>query len=204
MAEIIKQSKVEFTSTYVGKNFSITNRVGRLIWSICYFVLFRFSPKPFCSWRNFLLRFFGAKIGKGVIVYPAAKIWAPWNITLADKAVVANGAILYSQDMVMIGEGAVISQGAHICAGTHDYNHPAFPLVTTPIEIGDFAWIAAEAFIHPGVRIGEGCVIGARSVVVKNMPPWMVCAGNPCQPLKSRDKGKFLGKSDVSKPIFTE
>jgi putative colanic acid biosynthesis acetyltransferase WcaF len=87
---------------------------------------------------------------------------------------------------IIIGRRAVISQGAHLVAGTHDYTKSGFPLVTRPINIGDHVWIAAEAFVHPGISIGEGCVIGARSVVTKDMPTWMVCAGHPCNPIKER------------------
>ncbi|HLW33127.1 MAG TPA: putative colanic acid biosynthesis acetyltransferase [Aequorivita sp.] len=114
------------------------------------------------------------------------KIWAPWNLELKDFCGVGNGAILYSQGKISIGIKAVVSQGAHICAGTHDYTLPGFPLITEPIVIDDYAWIAAEAFLHPGVIIGEGAVIGARSVVVKNMPAWTVCAGFPCKPIRER------------------
>ncbi len=173
--------------TYVGTNFSVKNRVGRVLWSVVSGLLFQFSPKPLFGWRSFLLRCFGAKIGKSVHVYPGAKIWAPWNLELADEAGVANGAILYTQGKIIIGKKAVISQGAHLCAGTHDYNLPDFPLYTMPIIVGDYAWVAAEVFIHPGITVGEGCVIGARSVVTKDMPDWMVCAGQPCKPIKARN-----------------
>ncbi len=172
---------------HIGKNFSFRNRIGRILWSIVNILLFRFSPKPLHKWRAFLLRCFGAQVGKGAIVYPGAKIWAPWNLELAEEAVVANGAILYSQGKISIGRKAVLSQGVHLCTGTHDYNLPDFPLITSPIYIGDHAWIAAEAFVHPGISIAEGCVIGARSVVTKDMPAWMVCAGHPCKPIKDRE-----------------
>ncbi len=177
---------MENKDSYVGTTFSLQNRIGRVLWAVVAGLFFRFSPKPFHGWRSFLLRCFGAKIGKSVHVYPGAKIWAPWNLELADGAAVANGAILYTQGKITIGKRAVISQGAHLCAGTHDYNLPGFPLYTKPIIIGDHAWVAAEAFIHPGITIGEGCVIGARSVVTKDMPGWMVCAGHPCKPIKER------------------
>ncbi len=172
--------------THIGPSFSLRNRFARVIWGVVAAVFFKLSPKPLHRWRAFILRCFGAKIGRGVHVYPDAKIWAPWNLELADECGVANGAILYSQGKITIGYRAVISQGAHLVTGTHDYNKPGFPLITKPIHIGDQAWIAAEAFVHPGVVIGEGCVIGARSVVVKDMPPWTVCAGHPCKPLKER------------------
>lgn len=135
-------------------------------------------------------------MGKGVHVYPKVKIWAPWTLELGDECGVANGAILYSQGKISIGYRAIVSQGAHICAGTHDYTKSGHPLVTMPIRIEDHAWVAAEAFVHPGVTIGEGCVVGARAVVTKNMPAWMVCAGHPCKPLKPRILEKQVNFSE--------
>ena len=172
--------------TYTGASFSLQNRAARVAWNFICLLLFRFSPRPLHAWRSFLLRCFGAKVGRSVHVYPGVKIWAPWNLQLGDEAGIASGAILYSQGRIMIGRRAVISQGAHLVAGTHDYTKAGFPLITKPIIIHDQVWVAAEAFIHPGVTIGEGAVIGARSVVTKDMPAWMVCAGNPCQPVKQR------------------
>lgn len=120
-------------------------------------------------------------------VYPGVKIWAPWNLHIGDETGVANGVTLYSQGLIAIGKRVVISQGAHLVAGTHDYTDPGFPLITFPITVKDHVWVAAEAFLHPGVTIEEGAVIGARSVVTKDMPAWMVCAGHPCVPLKERN-----------------
>lgn len=174
------------TNTHKGASFSLRNRLGRLSWDVFAFLLFRFSPKPFHAWRSFLLRCFGAKVGSGVHVYPGVNIWAPWNLELEDECGIASGATLYCQGKITVGRQAVISQGAYLVTGTHDYTKVGFPLITMPIHVGDQAWIAAEAFVHPGVTIGEGCVIGARSVVTKNMPDWMVCAGHPCIPIKIR------------------
>ena len=174
------------TNTYTGPSFSLKNRLSRVVWGIAYILFFKFSPKPLHKWRSFLLRLFGAKVGKGVHVYPGVKIWAPWNLVLDDECGIANGAILYSQGKISIGKRSVISQGAHICADTHDHTKPGFPLVTMPIIIEGQCWVAAEAFIHPGVTVGEGTVIGARAVVTKSMPSWMICAGHPCKPVKER------------------
>ncbi|MBC8053457.1 MAG: colanic acid biosynthesis acetyltransferase WcaF [Sphingobacteriaceae bacterium] len=174
------------TDTFTGPSFSLKNRLARVLWGVVSFVLFKPSPKPFHSWRSFLLRCFGAKVNRGVHVYPGVKIWAPWNLELDDECGIANGAIIYNQGKITVGKRAVISQGAHLCSGTHDYTKKGFPLMTRPIHIGDHAWVAAEAFIHPGVTIAEGCVVGARSVVTKDMPAWMVCSGHPCKPIKDR------------------
>jgi putative colanic acid biosynthesis acetyltransferase WcaF len=174
------------TDTHTGASFSLGNRLARVGWSLVQGTVFRWSPRPLHGWRSFLLRLFGAKVGRGAHVYPGAKIWAPWNVEIGDETGVADGATLYSQGKITLGRRVVISQGAHLCAGTHDYEKRGFPLVTAPITVGDEAWIAAEAFVHPGVTIGEGAVIGARSVVTKDMPAWTVCAGFPCKPLKAR------------------
>lgn len=171
---------------YIKPSFSFENRLLRFLWDLVYTVLFRYSPKPFHQWRSLILRVFGAKIGTNVRVYPKVIIWAPWNIEIGDESGIANGVILYSQGKIIIGEKVVVSQGTHLCTGSHDYTKSNFPLFTIPIIIENYAWIAAESFIHPGVTIGEGCVIGARSVVTKNTPSWTVCSGNPCKPLKKR------------------
>ena len=187
--------------TFTGPSFSMRNRIGRVIWSVADLIFFRFTPRPFHSWRSFVLRCFGAKIGRGVHVYPGVKIWAPWNVELGDECGIAGGVILYSQGKITIGQRAVISQGVHLCAGTHDYTQPGFPLITKPIIISDHAWVAAEAFVHPGVTVGTGCVVGARAVVTRDMPEWMVCSGHPCQPLKKRNMEKGHKVSPVTNDI---
>jgi putative colanic acid biosynthesis acetyltransferase WcaF len=160
--------------------------MARLIWNISNIMLFRYTPVWMHGWRRFVLRSYGARIGRGVHIYPGVRIWAPWNLEIGDESGIGNGVILYAQDRISIGKRVVISQGAHLCTGTHDYDHPGYPLRTRPIDIRDHAWVAAEAFIHPGVRIGVGAVIGARAVVTKDMPEWTICAGHPCAPLKPR------------------
>ena len=168
------------TTDRSGPTVSVANRLRRLIWGIVYSVLFRPSPRIAHSWRAGILRLFGAKIGKKVHVYPKAKIWAPWNLEIDDECGVGDDATLYSMDKIKLGLRSVVSQGAYLCCGTHDYNSPTMQLITKPITICDDAWICAEAFIFPGVTVGEGGVAGARAVVTKDIPEWTVWAGNPC------------------------
>lgn len=176
------------TNTRTGPSFSFRNRIARLLWGMVYLFFFRYSPRPLHGWRRILLRFFGASIGKGVHVYPGVRIWAPWNLEIDDYSGVGDGVQLYSQGLIKIGKYVVVSQGTYLCAGTHDYREPGFPLITKPIHIEDHVWVAAEAFIHPGITIGEGTVVGARSVVNRSLPSWKVCSGNPCIILKDRKK----------------
>ncbi len=174
------------TNTFTGASFSFKNRFMRLIWGFVYIVLFRYSPRPFHSWRSFLLRLFGAQIGRGVHIYPAVKIWAPWNLVAKDEAGVANGVDLYTQGKIYLGYRSIISQRSYICTGTHDFTQKGHPLYTQDIYIGDYAWIAAEAFVGPGVTIGEGAVVGARAAVFKDVEPWTVVGGNPAKFIKKR------------------
>jgi len=182
----MKSSSIN-NDTFINPSFSIKNRFARIVWSFVYNLFFWTSPKTFFSWRSFLLRLFGAKIGKGVHIYPGVKIWAPWNLSIGNSCGIANDVILYSQGHIIIGNKVIISQGSHLCAGTHDYTNIGFPLITKPIVINDNVWIAAEVFIHPGITIAEGVVVGARSVVIKDLPSWSVCSGNPCVNLKKRE-----------------
>jgi len=174
--------------TFIGPSFPIRDRLARAIWNFIQATAFRWSPRPLHTWRSLLLRLFGAKVGRGAHIYPGVRIWAPWNLEIGEQTGVADGVILYSQAKISIGRRTVISQGTHLCTGSHDYKKIGFPLFTAPISIGDHVWVAAEVFVHPGVEIGDGAVIGARAVVVKSMPPWMVCVGYPCEPLRERER----------------
>jgi len=178
---------------YRGPSFSFRSRLQRGLWGMVYLLFFKVSPRPFHAWRNFLLRLFGAKLGQYVHVYPSVKIWAPWNLSIGSFVGVGNGAILYCMDKITIGDYAVISQGAHLCAGSHDFNTPNFQLITAPISIGDRVWLCAEIFVGPGVSIAEGSVVGARGVVTKNInDPWLVWAGVPVKQVGVRDKKMVL------------
>lgn len=173
-------------STRGGPSFPLRNRIARLGWGIFHALCLRHSPRPFHAWRAFLLRLWGARIGRGSRIYPRAVIWAPWNLECGARACIADGAEIYNVAPIVLGEEAVVSQGAYLCAASHDYEQPAFPLVARPIRIGARAWIAARAIVLMGVRIGDDCVIGAGSVVTQDMPANSVCAGNPCRVIKNR------------------
>ncbi len=159
---------------------------ARIAWNIVYTMFYRFSPTILHGWRRFLLRCFGARIGPGAHPYPTARVWAPWNLTMGKDSCLGHHANCYSVGPVVLGDGSVVSQNAHLCSASHDYRDPAFPLLVGPIEIGPLAWVAADVFVGPGVTIGEGAVLGARSVVFKDVPAWAVVVGNPAKIIKYR------------------
>jgi putative colanic acid biosynthesis acetyltransferase WcaF len=179
------------TDPYLGQNcrtpYSKHDVLKRWLWLFIQSTLFRWSPRPFHGFRCFLLYLFGAKVSLGkVVVFPTAKIAMPWNLTLADRAMIGPHANLYSLGAIRLEYGANISQNVHLCAGTHDHMRWDMPLRTGSIVIGRNVWIAADVFIGPNVTIGELCVVGARSVVMCDLPPRKICVGNPCRPIKER------------------
>lgn len=167
-------------------SFSRSNRIKRLLWGIVYTLLFRPSPRPAHAWRAMLLRLFGAKLGSDVHVYAKVVVWAPWNLDIADRVGVADGAELYNIALIRLEENVVVSQAAFLCTGTHDFEDPGFQLYAKPITVRREAWVAAQAFVGPGVTVGEGAVVGARAVVVRDVEPWTVVAGNPAKVVKTR------------------
>lgn len=169
---------------------SASNRAMRVLWSICWALLYRPTPRPMHAWRCMILRLFGARIAVGVHPYPAAKIWAPWNLTMEVCSCLSDHVDCYSVAPISIGAYATVSQYSYLCSASHDYRVPSLPLVAAPIVIEADAWVAAAAFVGPGVRIGEGAIVGARTTVTGDVAPWTVVAGSPPIALGQRPQFK--------------
>ncbi|MGD9689232.1 MAG: putative colanic acid biosynthesis acetyltransferase [Phycisphaerales bacterium] len=163
------------------------NKLARMAWGVVWLLLFRPSPAFLHAWRCMLLRLFGARVARGAHVYPSVRIWAPWNLALGEFACLGYHVDVYCVAPVRIGARTTVSQYSHLCAATHDYTKPHYPLLTMPIEIGDDCWLAADTFVGPGVTIGTGAVIGARSTVLRDIPEWVVAAGHPAKVIKARE-----------------
>lgn len=159
------------------------------LWWLVHATFFRWSPQFAYGFRAWLLRAFGAKVGKGVVIRPSVTVTYPWKVSIGDYAWIGDNAELYSLGEIEIGANAVISQRSYLCAADHDHTQVDFPIRSRKITIGAQAWLAADVFVAPGVTIGEGAVIGARSSVFKDMPAGMVCFGYPCVPVKLRVMG---------------
>jgi putative colanic acid biosynthesis acetyltransferase WcaF len=177
---------IDLTPRYQSE-WRFSEKVKRAIWMIVRATLFRWSFHNWYPVRSAILRFFGAKIGGGVRIRPTASIEIPWHVQIGDGSVVGDHAILYSLGNISIGRHVVISQYAHLCAGSHDYTSRSFPLLRPPISVGDEAWIAADAFVGPGVNVGARAVVGARSSVFEDVPPDQVVGGSPARVIKPRE-----------------
>jgi len=182
---------------------SLKNRAARALWQLVWLTLFRPSPRVFHGWRRLLLRSFGAKLGRGVHVYPSAKVWAPWNLEMGHHSCLGPCVDCYNVDRVKLGEFSTVSQYSYLCTATHNYQDLSMPLITKPIELGARSWIAADVFVGPGVCIGEGAVVGARSAVFRDVEPWTVVGGNPARFLKRRElqSGKGVRLDASADPV---
>jgi len=173
---------------------SIKSKIVRLLWNVVWLFLFRPTPRgTLYGWRNFLLKLFGARIGKGVHILPSCRIWLPWNLTMGDYSCLSEDVDCYSVDRITIGDMAMVSQGAFLCCASHDISSPVMELTYKPIVIGSQAWVAARAFVAPGVKVGEGAVVAACAVVMKDVDPWTVVAGNPAKFIKKREIKALVG-----------
>jgi putative colanic acid biosynthesis acetyltransferase WcaF len=174
--------------SYTSPQYSFGNRVQRQLWSVVWIFLYRPSPRIAHGWRAWLLRCFGAKLGAGCRFYPASRVWAPWNLQCEDTVIVADGAELYNPAPMLLGSHVIVSQGAYLCGATHDYNDPKFPVVSFPMRLGRYAWVAARACVSPGVNLGEGAILGLGSVATQDLEPWSIYAGVPARKLKERQR----------------
>ena len=148
--------------------------------------LFHVIPRPLFGVRNWLLRRYGGQVGRSVRISNTAKIQYPWLLTIGDYSAIGDHAIVYNLGPLTIGCRVTISQYAHLCGGTHDHRSTDFELMRCPIHIDDDAWIAADAFVGPGVKVGQGAIVAARAVVVREVPAWSIVAGNPARRIGQR------------------
>lgn len=179
-------AQVDVGANRATRKWSRRAQGARVLWALAR-PLFALSPRPLWGWRRALLRLFGAEVGRAVHVYPSVRITMPWHLVLDEGCAVGDRAILYALGPIRIGARATVSQGAHLCAGTHDWRDPARPLLKPPVTIGADAWICADAFVGPGVTVGPGAIAGARAVVMKDVPADAIVAGNPARRIGTRE-----------------
>ena len=162
-----------------GAAFSYGNKLERIAWRLTWLLLARFTPPALAPWRGFLLRCFGARIGRGAKVYGSTRIWLPRHLELGEGVLVGPGVELYNQGHIALGPNCVVSQRAFLCASTHSTSDPHFALILRPIRLGRGCWVAAEAFVGPGVTMGDGSVLAARAALFEDAVEMGIYRGNP-------------------------
>jgi len=163
-------------------SWSIKARITRVLWALCEFVLWRISPPSMTGFRNTMLRFFGAKVGKRVRIHPSVKVVIPWHIDIADGVTIHERAILYALGQITIGPGTEIGPLVHLCAGTHDHTDPVFPLLREPITISDRCTLGAASFVAPGTVLAQGTILHPMSALYSDSTPNTQYRGNPAKP----------------------
>jgi putative colanic acid biosynthesis acetyltransferase WcaF len=169
-----------------GPTFSLRNRILRGLWTVCWLVLARWTPPQMLPLRRALLVLFGAHIHPTANIRSSVRIWWPAHLEMGRHASLGPGVTCYNVARITIGDFADVSQRAHLCSASHEIDDGGFRLVARPINIGSQAWIAAEAFVGPGVSTGRGAVLGARGVAFRDLDDWTVYVGNPARPVRKR------------------
>jgi len=167
---------------------SVRDKVRRLLWSVVQNTAYRYSFHTWNNWRSFLLRAFGARVGRGCMIRRTATVFYPWKFEIGPLSCLGDKAVVYNLGPVTLGARVLVSQEAYLCAGTHDYRLLTMPLVTKPIVLKDDSWVAARAFVGPGVTVGEGAIVGAASVAMRDVPDWTIVTGNPAVHVKPRER----------------
>lgn len=160
--------------------------IKRLLWMIVSAVFFRHSLAVFSGWKSFLLRMFGAGVGKGVNIKPSVHIKYPWFLKIGNHCWIGEGAWIDNLAEVKLGDHVCISQGAYLLTGNHNYRRPTFDLMARGITLEDGVWIGARSVVCPGVHCGSHSVLSVNSVATKNLEPYTIYQGNPAAPIKSR------------------
>lgn len=182
--------KEEYQDDYNGffkPEFSLYNRFLRLLWIVVWKLFCSWTPRPFHSWRCFVIRCFGGTIGNNNFIYPTCKIWAPWLLITEDVVTIGPDVELYNPAGAYLQDHCIISQGAYICGATHDYNTINFTFIKKKIIIESYSWICARAMVLPGVTCKKGSVLGAGSITSKDLDAWCVYAGVPAIKVKERN-----------------
>lgn len=170
----------------VASPHSVANRAARVLWSICYALLYRPSPRVAHKFRVLLLRLFGGNIDWNAHPYPKCKIWLPSNLTMGAYSSMSDDVDCYNVALITLDAWSTVSQYSYLCSASHDINDPNFTLFSRPIRIGFRAWVGARGYVGPGVNVSEGAVVGANACVYRDVPAWTVVGGNPARALATR------------------
>ena len=171
---------IDLRANRAAVKYSRREQLRRVAWGVGRWLMI-LSPRPCFAWRRAVLRVFGARVGQQVNVYPSCRIYMPWNVSIGDWSALGDDVLVYSLGKVLIGQRVTVSYRAHVCAGTHDFSDPALPLLKPPVTLEDDVWVGTEAFLGPGVTVGAGALVGARAVVIRNVAPRDIVAGNPAR-----------------------
>ena len=174
-------------SSYSSRSFDRgASKLREALWLLVSLFLFRLCPFSFSSLKCAILRVFGAKIGKGVVIKPQVKITFPWKLEIGDFVWLGEECWLLNLERIVIGNNVCISQRAFLCTGNHNHRLSTFDLIVKPITVEDGAWLCAGSWVGPGVKIGSHAILTACSITAAHLEPWGIYRGNPAVFVKKR------------------
>jgi putative colanic acid biosynthesis acetyltransferase WcaF len=180
----------DLSSFKVPESFRGKSKITVQIWWIIQATLFNWSPQVLYGWRAFLLRLFGAQIGKHVRIRSSVKVTYPWKVKIGEYTWIGDDCVLYSLGDITIGKHVAVAHKVYFNTGGHDYEKKTFDIFSKPVVIEDECWITNDVYVAPGVTIGKGTIVSARSTVLKDLPAGKVCVGTPAKPIKDRPLSK--------------
>lgn len=167
--------------------YTLRNKFVRFFFNIIWALFVRpFPGKLSRKWAIFILNSFGANVHPTSVIYSSSKILMPWNLIMHENSCIANNVIVENSDKIVIGAYSIISQYSYLCTASHDFRDIDFPQFSKPIIVGEKCWVCANSFIGPGVKLGDGSIVGASSSVFKNVDEWQIVGGNPARNLGQR------------------
>lgn len=170
------------------QTFQGRGRGWQFAWYLVSLAFFESGLMPASRVLVALLRLFGAKLGRGVVVKPNVRVKFPWKLTVGDHVWIGQGVWIDNIDHVVLGSHVCVSQEAYFCTGSHDYRSQSFDLVTKPIRVDDGAWITARVTLLGGAVVGANAIVTAGSVVSGEVPPGVIAGGVPAQTIKPRPR----------------
>ena len=165
------------------------SRFMGLTWYVISLIVFQSGWFPCSACKRWILRRFGATIGRGVVLKPRVRIKFPWRLTVGDHAWIGEDVWIDNLAHVTLGANVCLSQGVYVCTGSHDHRQVSFDLIVLPVVIEDQVWLATRSLVLPGVTVGRGAVAAAGSVVTRDVPAGTIVGGVPAQPLGPRIPG---------------
>lgn len=183
MTELKKVSNASYQTTIsIG-----ASKATQLAWYLVNILFFKNPLIPVSSLKTFLLKIFGAKLGKGVVIKPSVNIKFPWKLQLGDYCWIGEGVWIDNLSDVSIGNNVTISQGALLLTGSHDHTRETFDFLSLPIILEEGVWIGAKAIVFGGVTCKSHSILGMNSVAEKNLDPYTIYKGNPSMPIIKRN-----------------
>lgn len=173
-------------SSFDNKEYNPGSKIKILLWYFVNHLIFKTYWFPVQGLKRFLLRLFGAKLGKGVVLKPGLNIKYPWFLEIGHHCWIGEDVWIDNLTFVTIANDVCLSQGCLLLTGSHNYKKSSFNLIVKPIHLGSGSWIGAKAIVCQGVSVGANSILSVGSVAMSDLEPNYIYKGNPALKIRER------------------